>query len=272
MDGLLRVTAPHEWVVLAGLAVVVMGSVLWVIFGSIERSFTVQCVLASPGERHLVVAESGGQVMDVLASPGESVAVGQAIARIRVPELSRDLALARARLSVLEEMEGTSPDALAAARAELIGIETLQASGEFIVSSYSGELASHTLVPGQSLIAGDGVAVIRSGSQPGLEAVALLDSENARRVSGGMQARVVASSPGREAQPLEATVTQIAERAGPAPGWLAVLGLDGPGQSHLVRISLPDAPAHLTGGSPCSLQIVLGEGRPVGLITSLGVN
>ena len=39
LDALLRVTAPHEWVLLAGLAAELVGSVLWGVLAALNAAF-----------------------------------------------------------------------------------------------------------------------------------------------------------------------------------------------------------------------------------------
>ena len=88
LDGLLRVTAPHEWVIVAGLGIALLGLVAWGLFGSVERSLSSECVLAQPGERYTVISDITGNVIDVPVDVGDPVEVGQPIAFIKIPELS----------------------------------------------------------------------------------------------------------------------------------------------------------------------------------------
>ncbi len=154
LDGLLRVTAPHEWVIVAGLGIALLGLVAWGLFGSVERSLSSECVLAQPGERYTVISDITGNVIDVPVDVGDPVEVGQPIAFIKIPELSRHVALARARLSTLEANPDAAPDALALARSELLELESLRASGEVVASPYSGEVAAYNLVQGQAVQVG----------------------------------------------------------------------------------------------------------------------
>ncbi len=52
IDGLLRITAPHEWLFLAMLGCAMVGVLLWAVFGTIERGLSAPCVFAetSAGE------------------------------------------------------------------------------------------------------------------------------------------------------------------------------------------------------------------------------
>ena len=260
----MRVTAPHEWVLLTGLAAVLLGVVLWGSFGSVERSFTVHCVLVLSGEREPVVSGVSGTIQEVLAGPGDTVAVGQPMARVGLYGLNNDAAVARARVAALASVAGTDPDTLAFARAELRQLELLQAEGEFIVSPVAGELATYSMVAGQSVVAGSRIASVRAGTGNEMEAVTLLDAESARRLDKGMAARVTPVFADRKAaMPLKATVAEITVRGSAPPQWLTDFGLPVPTQSHLVRLALQDGSPHFTDGTPCSLHVVLSREPPV---------
>ena len=56
LNGLLRVTAPHEWLIVIGLVAALVAVALWAFLGRVDRTLTVGCVLAHPGDRHAVVA------------------------------------------------------------------------------------------------------------------------------------------------------------------------------------------------------------------------
>ena len=53
IDGLLRITAPHEWLFLALLGCALIGLFVWVVFGTVERGISAPCI---------VVAEAGSDV------------------------------------------------------------------------------------------------------------------------------------------------------------------------------------------------------------------
>ena len=271
IDGLLRVTAPHEWAVLAALALVVIGVVAWGIFGRIERSLSAGCILATPGERFPVVAEAAGTVVNVLVAAGDPVAEGQPVAYVRTPDLARNATLARTRLAALEATENPEQDDLAAAHAELRGLEALQAAGEPILSPYAGELASHALVPGHPIEAGIDVAVIRTRGGDKLEALAVLDPADARRLDNTMSARISAgSNDGAAEHTLDAHIQEIAPRGTAVPRWLVSAGLPMPPNGRLVRLALTEAPPlGLADGDACRVSIVLERERPVQMLASL---
>ena len=103
IDGLLRITAPHEWVFLALLAVALIAVLAWAVFGTIERGLSASCLVAAP---------AGGGVEAVARLPNEDarrIVVGMA-ARVQafgadgslngaVTEITRDSASANSASS-----------------------------------------------------------------------------------------------------------------------------------------------------------------------------
>ena len=132
---------------------------------SSARSRPTAC-LARPGERHAIVAGVSGTVVDVLVRTRDTVEPGQAVARVRLPEVDRQARIARARVDVLEAQlaDTPGPDArLRAARAELREVDAIAQAGGLVVSPHAGEVTAIDLVPGQAVTAGTQVAEIRTG-------------------------------------------------------------------------------------------------------------
>lgn len=62
LDHLLRVTALNERIILAGIGLVLLATAAWALFGSIERSVTLDGLLLSEA-RHKAVADGGKHVV-----------------------------------------------------------------------------------------------------------------------------------------------------------------------------------------------------------------
>ena len=269
LDGLLRVTAPREWVVLAGLALALLGFIIWGVFGNVERSVSAECLMVHPGERYTVLSEVSGYVAAVLVNAGDVVEAAEPIARIRTTELERQVRVARARVELLEaqgQAGRPDDDALALAQAELLDLEAMQASGEYIVSPQAGTVTWNSLTAGQGVTVGTEVAGLHKGVDGDLEAVAFIPAESAQRIAPGMEAGVLAGglSHGRA---LEAEVIDVPGPVATPSGWLAALGFDSPVHSHIVWVTLREAPEALpSDGTPCLLRIILSRERPVRLL------
>ena len=78
IDGLLRVTAPHEWLFLATLGCALIGVLLWAAFGTVERGLSARCSLASSA------AGEFGAVAQFPGADARRVAVGMS-ARVSLP-------------------------------------------------------------------------------------------------------------------------------------------------------------------------------------------
>ena len=263
LDVLPQVTAPHEWLVLAGLALVLLGVGAWGVFGGIERRLTTACLLVQPGDRHAVLAEVSGTVTEVLVDTGDPVQPGQTVARVSRPELRRAIRIARARIPALEAGPGGEP--LRAARAELADLELVESVGDVIVSPYAGTVAALALTPGQPVAAGTEVARIRSAAAGGVEAVAFMTPAQATQVAAGMAARVLSPAPdGRGVSSIEADVLEVSARPTSAPSWLAGMGFPAPDPGQLVRLSLRSAPDRTPAdGEPCRLDVVTRRQAPI---------
>ncbi len=269
LDGLLRVTAPHEWVVLTGLALALLGFVTWGVFGSVERSVSSDCLLVRQGERYAVLSEVTGYIAAVLVNAGDVVEAAEPIARVRTTESERQVGVARARVELLQaqgQVGKADDDALALAHAELLDQEAMQASGEYIVSPYAGTVTWHSLTVGLGVTAGTEVAGLHDGVDGELEAVAFFPAESAQRIALGMEAGVLAGDLGL-GRALEAEVIEVPGPPATPPGWLTALGFDSPVHSHIVWVTLREAPEALpSDGTRCRLRIILSRERPVRLL------
>lgn len=241
LNHLLRVTAPHEWVIVWGLAVVLAGIVAWAVFGSIEQKVSADCILTVPGERHAVVALDTGVVTDILVHPGDWVESGQAIANVRSTELVRRERLARTQLALLENLpestlrsRGSDMDA---ARAELHTSQALLAAGESVASSRAGQIVSLSLVPGQAVTEGTAIAWVRTGDERHLEALSFVSSDWAKAIEPGSLAHIVLPTSQYGDTVLDAEVSVVSHRRERVPHWLSesILKSASPG-NHLVRV------------------------------------
>ncbi|MCY4592880.1 MAG: biotin/lipoyl-binding protein [Alphaproteobacteria bacterium] len=273
-DALLRVTAPHEWMIVAGFLLGLLCVLGWGVFGSVERSVLAECVLARLGERHAVFSEVAGTVAEVLVEAGDEVEAGQAIARMRLPELRRQARIARTRVALLEtRLDGSAPiavkerDALLTARVELLEAEAIATAGELAVSPHAGEVTALDVAPGQAVVAGTRVALIRTGVDDRLEAFAFVMPDAALRLETGLAGRVLIAAPGGGSSALEADVGYVSPRPTTAPAWLAELGLVASVAGHLVRLTLRETSGAAADGTRCWLDIVTQRHAPVLLLT-----
>ena len=201
LDDRLQVTAPHEWMVLAGLALSLLAFLAWGVFGSVDRRLAARAVLVQPGERHAVVSPVSGNVIEVLADVGDPLEAGQAIARVRLPEAERQARITRGLVGAVEDgmwhadgAPATFQEALLAAARNALGeVETL--AGETIAAPHGGKLVAHRLVPGQPVRAGETIAQLRGGSEGAWQALAFVSPRDAGKLAAGMAAEVQVALP-----------------------------------------------------------------------------
>ena len=274
LDDLLRVTAPHEWTILVGLVVVLLGIVAWGLFGRLERVISVDCTLVQPGERRAIVSGVAGTVVEVLTGTGDAVEVGQTIARVRLPEVDRQVRIVGAKVGLLESQLVDSPTAqtremLQIARAELLELQAVAAVGDRIISSHAGEVTALGLVPGQAVAVGAEVAQVRVGDDHRLQAVAIVEPAHAQRVASGMAARVLVKTE-RGTQALAVEVSEVSPQSITAPEWLTVAGLPARGQQ--IRLDFRKSPPDLAAfhGRRGRLHIVTHRQAPVSLLMPTG--
>ncbi|MGI9311689.1 MAG: hypothetical protein ACR2P7_09220, partial [bacterium] len=155
LDARLQVTAPHEWMLLAGLGVVTLALLGWGFLGQVDVRLSADAVLVQPGQRHAVVARVAGNIAETLADAGDSVERGQRLARV--------------------QSDATDD-----------GFEHA-----FIVSPNDGTLMRHRMVAGQPVAADSVVGQIRVGGGDALEAVALVSKSDADAIEVGMAVRVL---------------------------------------------------------------------------------
>lgn len=67
IDGLLRITAPHEWLFLVLLGVALLGVLAWAVLGTIERGYSADCLLVAPDEVPDVMPEDSVNGPELLA-------------------------------------------------------------------------------------------------------------------------------------------------------------------------------------------------------------
>ncbi len=275
LDHLLTVTAPHELIVLAGIALLTFSLLAWSLFGSIEDGLTTDCVLIRSGVRNHVVATEAGHLLEYLVAPGDHVDEGTPVARQSMPKLAREVAVLRDRVGLLEQEALRAEDSggalaltLASARAEALKLEALRTAREMIVAGSSGEVAALNSEPGNHLFAGAPIALIlgEAGAGDGsVSAAAQLSPGMARRVKPGLAATV--EVPTREGRILTVPGVVTSVTAGPLPGWLVELMPAVDGASHRVDFALEAATnPSMVEGTSCRARVALGRISPAALL------
>ncbi len=271
LDHLLRVTAPHERIILAGIGAVLLAVAGWMLLGSIERSLVLDGFLIAPGVRHDIVANEHGHLVEILVAPGDWVEAGVTVARQSVPSLERETETLRDRVDLLETelaKAGGSRDGmqtlLAESRVALLQMEARQDAGESIVSPVAGEIMTVQRVPGEFMRGGATIAQLRTDNAESLTGVLRVEQQVAERIRPGMQAEIEVVTPDGEKRRLAGEVADVAP--GPLPPWLADLPPRVAGSLYRIDLDL-DRAANLAApdGAPCRVRILIGRQPPAAL-------
>ena len=279
LDRLLRIAAPHERLLLAGIGALVLALVAWALFGSVVRTVTIDGVLIKPGYRHEVVSSEPGYLVEYLVDVGDQVAAGDPVARQSVPELDREMQILRDRVDLLqEEIRAGGGSALrsrlAAARSAMLQLEARRSAREALASHIEGEVMALGLTAGDYMPPGTAVVQVRTGAEGNtVQAVTQVGSRLAGSIRSGMEASIEVAVPNGGVRQLNAGVALVTP--GPLPKWLAAERAPVVGEIHRVDVALdPRADALDLDGAACRIRVVLGQYRPIALLGSrlLGTN
>ena len=276
-DVLLTVTAPHERIIFAATAGLMLALAAWAVFGRIEHHVVIDGVLIEPGDRHEVVSTEPGHLLKYFVSSGDQVTAGDPIARQSVPELDRDIYALQRQLDVIEsgtvqgrQDSSSSPSHAEEIRIALLEMDARRTGRETIVTYQAGKIMALHSVPGEFISIGTPVAQIRS--DPGIDAgsvqaVLRVTPGMAQRIRTGMQASVEVQLPGIGTQWLEGEVISV--DAGPLPPWLAALPPTTAGTLQRIDIRLHEVPeGPVTNGTACRVHLVLGKSPPIALLAN----
>jgi len=277
IDGIVRVTAPREWLVLVLLGVVVVAVVVWSLLGRLESGVSAACVLRTAGERHGAAASAPGVVAETLVAPGERVGAGDPLVRLAAPKLSLAAELAQARSAALATQHPGSVEAVAAA-AEAEALRAAEAAATVVVAPVSGVMGPLVLPRGAAVAAGDTVAEVLDASAAPPTAILAVDPGEAARLRASMEVSVSVTAAGAPDAVRAGARLAATGAAAPLAGADAGPGGSGPGASGiLVAAEFDDPPAAFEdlalqprAAYSCDARIVTGSRRPIGLLIGRG--
>ena len=266
LDHLLRVTAPHERIIMAGIGLVMLALAAWALFGTVVRGVTIDGVLIKPGPRHEIISTKPGYLMEFLVAPGDHVEIGDPIIRQNVPELERETTALRERLEMLEtklqQLRGERTrdlrSLLTSVQMTLLQMEAQRSASELIVSPIAGEIMALRSAPGEYLPTGTAVAQIRDAEDQPLQAVLRVAPDMAQHVQPDMRTSVEIMMPDGATRRLDGVVASVTP--GPLPNWLAALRPPVTDSVHRIDVVLLRASElSVPDGTPCRVRIVLGQ-------------
>lgn len=91
LDQLVQVTDPQGWLSLTALTVLILGALVWGIWGSVPTQAHGEGILLRQGGVSDLVSAAAGQVSEVLVNVGDVIEKGQPVAKIRQDALIRQV-------------------------------------------------------------------------------------------------------------------------------------------------------------------------------------
>lgn len=276
LDDRLQITAPHEWLVVAGITVMLLALILYGVFARVEFARSYDAALVLPGERHYLVAPVSGTVLEVLVEATDTIAPGEPIANLQTSAEAQHwesviVGIIDAMRDSGQLTDGNQGELLQALLDAREDAESTYES-EF-VSPYAGEVVALDLGPGQAVSAGDSVGLVRTDSVGQPEVVAFVSPDDAARLRAGMEAQVSIGNDGDgSGQILTGQVKDVSARLSTPPQWLSDRELTIPQQAHQLRVTLlGDAQnVPMVDGLGVSLRVTLGRESLVSLLAPGG--
>jgi len=203
LAGLQRVSEPVRptplvsslhWVALLAIALVVIMGVGWLFFGTVELGADGRGLVVRDSEFGIfeVAGVGGGQIAEVLVKEGDSVAAGQVIATLHLPELGEDIAASE---KLLKELHGNESLRQMAVDREL-QLEELKFRYEnekTIRSPRAGRVIEVVVSAGN--VIPPGRTILRLESLAGnYEVLAYISALEGKKIQPGMDVRVVPST------------------------------------------------------------------------------
>lgn len=108
LDVTMQVTSPMGWIALGGVAILLVFATVWSIVGSIGIKVDGQGILIRGAAVFEVTAGASGRLTEILVKPGDTVSVGQAVARMAQPELELKIENTKAQLAQVEGQQRES--------------------------------------------------------------------------------------------------------------------------------------------------------------------
>ena len=103
LDSLMQVTTTKGWIALIGLIVVIAGAVVWGVLGSAPDNVEGLGILLREGGIFDIEISGSGVIDELLIAPGDTVQVGDVVARQALPELDQQIEQIQNLIADLED-------------------------------------------------------------------------------------------------------------------------------------------------------------------------
>jgi len=103
LDSLMQVTTTKGWIALIGLIVAIAGAIVWGVLGSAPDNVEGAGILLRSGGIFDIEISGSGMIEELLVAPGDTVQVGDVVARQSLPELDQQVQQTRNLIADLED-------------------------------------------------------------------------------------------------------------------------------------------------------------------------
>jgi HlyD family secretion protein len=107
LDVLMRVTSPMGWLALLTVGGILVGVIVWSVFGSIPERINGQGVLLRGGANKEIRSGGSGVISSLELKEGQMVSIGQSLGAISQATNENDISIARTKLQQLENQKLT---------------------------------------------------------------------------------------------------------------------------------------------------------------------
>ncbi len=289
LDQLLTVTTPRGWVALIGLGCLLIGVILWSIFGTISTQVNGQGVLIKGGGISDVIALSEGQIADIRVVAGDHVHKGEVIARMDHTEITEQICDMEFDLQEIKNgIVNGNADKL---EREIDHLKERLEIDSRVVSSYEGRVLEVKVQKGDFIDLGSPVVSLEleGDTVKNLEAVVYIPLEEGKKILPGMDVQIAPTIVKKEEYGfMMGRVVSVSKYPVTYREMMRVLGKDelvqmllGKGAPIEVRVDLiPDEgmlsgykwsskegpDMKMTSGTLCASSIIVKKERPIQMI------
>lgn len=252
LDRLLTVTSLKGWIALVGTAVLITAIIIWSFIGSLSVNVYGQGILISSGGIQNIVSNENGQITDIRVEAGDEIEKGEAIARLKQPELLNEIRSVELQLDNLTATEKTQNQVqLEDLNERLENLRNQLNIATRVVSPFSGNVVEVKTKRGEFINRGMSVISMErtEGQLNALEAVFYVSLNDGKKIQPGMEVKIEPTSILKENYGyLLGRVTSVADFPSTFQGMMDMIGneelvktLSGSGAPVQVTVSLiPD--------------------------------
>lgn len=197
---LMRVTDAKAWLALAGLALIIVTTVVWGALGTVQSKVAASGILLGGGGLTELVVQGEGDITQIDVQTGDVVKKGQVIARVAQPALVQQIETMKRRLDELNQdadagaLTVSSSSRRERVKADIDRLETQLRENSQVSSTIDGRVVEIRAVVGEHATAGKAVAALeRMGEAAPLEAILYFDSQVGKSLKPGMRIELVPS-------------------------------------------------------------------------------